>query len=555
MRSVDALIKILATPDIGVATGTLADWATEVSVTPNPSLYVLSTQKATFVKVFGEQGPSTHSTTRPFFEDRQVHGKRDGLTIGFLEWNVPIVKMDEEGRDIISAVIEEIYRRLYVQNFFKHIQRPVDFTNQNTYFRDTAKLLSDCLSMEIIAIREVNDTDDLNCRAFFHYPDQFDDQVDFNGGHDMPPPFRELVSATRSVLLKHGEEQPAVSFEEVDSKNIERYGFLFRGDRHLKNVTAFAIFPIVFGDDFFGVVSCATTAPFKFSALERTVIQTAMQLIGVAISNFRKFHEAKRMTDVIYDQLFSATELEIAQSARHELQNIATEQALHIDELDALTRTTRDKELLLKLKDTGLQLERAISKLRYSGVRAAPKLKGTSVENVWGEATALMKERLNTERIKIKYVGAPLAGDYYADWLREAFLNLLFNSIDAFQNRPKQNRFIALVIQKESEASLSHELDYSDNAGGIAFSKLIVPDPIREANPGMSMEQLIFQPKVTSKKQKKGAGGWGLYLVRQAIRLHGGSISLRSNNKEGCTFRIQIGKDLQDQKIREESKK
>jgi C4-dicarboxylate-specific signal transduction histidine kinase len=133
-------------------------------------------------------------------------------------------------------------------------------------------------------------------------------------------------------------------------------------------------------------------------------------------------------------------------------------------------------------------------------------------------------------------------------------LNLLFNSIDAFRDRPRQNRSITLVVQKESEASHSHVLDYSDNAGGIAFGKLSVPEPIKEANPGMSLDQLIFQPKVTSKKTQKGAG-WGLYLVRQALRLHNGSISLRANSKEGCTFRIQLRKNLQEQSVGEVSKK
>ncbi|MFZ4802860.1 MAG: ATP-binding protein, partial [Chlorobium sp.] len=68
------------------------------------------------------------------------------------------------------------------------------------------------------------------------------------------------------------------------------------------------------------------------------------------------------------------------------------------------------------------------------------------------------------------------------------------------------------------------------------------------ADPGMSQEQLIFQPRVTSNKSQEGRG-WGLYLVRQAIRLHNGSISLRDNSNSGCTFRIQLVKNLQEKKL------
>ncbi len=546
MEVLDAVIKILATPDIDSAMATLSDLSAEIFHAPAPSLFLLSTQQSAFVGVFGKQKGFVYLSNEPLPEERHVVGTRGELVIGFLEWEVPIAQMDDSARRIIGAVIEEIYRRCYVRNFFTYIQRSVDFTNQDTYFRDIAKHLSDILSMEMVAIRQINSTDNLDCRAFFHYPDRFGDRIDFDGD-TMPPPFRELVLDTKRTLFEHKGGKLDVKFELVDPSDTHRFGFLLNDDR-LSYVKAFAIFPIVFGDEFFGVVSCSTTAPFTFSSLEKNVIKSAMRILSVAISNFLRYHEAKRMTDVIHDQLFSTTELEIAQSARHELQNIETEQALLIDELEALSRSARDKGILepvSKLKDSVIKLDAAITKLRYSGVHAAPKLEKTSVAKVWNEAGDLIKERLNMMGIKLRYVGVNLEGYYYADWLREAFLNLLFNSIDAFRDRPRQNRTITLVIQKESDASQYNILDYSDSAGGIAFNKLTVPPPIKEANPGMSQEQLIFQPKVTSKKSQKGAG-WGLYLVRQAIRLHHGSISLRDNSKSGCTFRIKLWKNLQE---------
>ncbi len=555
MKVVDALIQILRTPDIEAAMETLSDIASTISLAPDPTLFVLSTQQAAFVGVFGKRVNVIQPVTQELSDNRHVVGKRDNLIIGYLEWDDPIGALDDKSREIFGAVIEEIYRRIYVRNFFNFIQSPVDFTNQDTYFRDTAKLLADSLGMEMVAIRQINSADNLDCRAFFRYPDRFEDRVDFDG-HNMPMPFRELIAETKKLLSEHSVDPPSVKFETVDPNDVERYGFLFEDD-HLNTVKAFAILPIIFGDEFFGVASCSTTAPFRFSSLEKNATHTAMQLIGVAISNCLKFHETKRMTDVIHDQLFSATELEIAQSARHELQNIETEQALHIYALNTIARTVKDKglpETISKLNDTVLKLGAAISKLRYSGVHAAPRLEKTSVAAVWGEATDLMKERLRMMDIRPRYVGPPLDGYYYPDWLREAFLNLLFNSIDAFGDRPRQNRSITLVVQKESEASQYNVLDYSDNAGGIAFGKLNIPDPIKEANPGMSADQLIFQPKVTTKKGKKSSG-WGLYLVRQALRLHNGSISLRANSKEGCTFRIQLRKNLQQQSIDEMSKK
>ncbi|MFZ4524550.1 MAG: hypothetical protein ACOYOE_03135 [Chlorobium sp.] len=130
------MIKILATPDIESAMQTLSDLSAEIFHAPAPSLFLLSTQQSAFVGVFGKQK-------------------------GFAQ-------MDDSTRRMIGAVIEEIYRRCYVRNFFTYIQHSVDFTNQDTYFRDIARHLSDILSMEMVAIRQINATDNLDCRAFFH---------------------------------------------------------------------------------------------------------------------------------------------------------------------------------------------------------------------------------------------------------------------------------------------------------------------------------------------------------------------------------------------------
>jgi signal transduction histidine kinase len=547
MRIAPSLLEILQTPNVDANARTFLQWAVEATETPNPSLYLLSTQRSAYLKFAGAGGDLYRKKDVRFSERTHIVAKRGNAVIGFLEWSENIHQLASQDRESACAFIEELYRRIYVQNFFSHVRKPVDFTNQDTYFRDTAKLLSDTLSMEIVAIRQINESNSLYCVAFYRYPGEFDSRVDFEGDK-LPPPFLEVIDHTRKVLAEKKAEALHVQFETVDSQNIERYGFLL-DDPLIAEVRTFTVFPIVYGDEFFGVASCATTVPFQFSTLERTTIETAMQLIGVAIGNFTRYHEVKRMADVIHDQLFSITELEIAQSARHELQNIEAEQALLFDELQALIRraNVRDAaigEVISKLHESLDKLSATIVKLRYSGVHAAPKLGKTSVKKIWDEATDLMKQRLKMMDIRTRYVGPELEGYYYSDWLREAFLNLLFNSIDAFRERPKQNRSIMVVANKESPASLFNLLDYSDTAGGIAFSRLTIPDPIREANPNMGPEQLIFQPKVTSKKNRKSAG-WGLYLVRQALRVHRGSVSLRATTKEGTTFRIQIRKDLE----------
>ncbi len=135
MNAVEAMIQILKTPDIEAGMVTLSELVAANIPAPPPSLFLLSTQRAAFVGVFGNQKNSVRTRKLQFFEDRHVEGKREDLVIGFLEWDTPITQMDHCDREIVSAIIEEIYRRTYTQNFFAQIRRPVDFTNQDTYFR------------------------------------------------------------------------------------------------------------------------------------------------------------------------------------------------------------------------------------------------------------------------------------------------------------------------------------------------------------------------------------------------------------------------------------
>ena len=165
MEVLDAVIKILATPDIDSAMMTLSDLSAKIFHAPAPSLFLLSTQQSAFVGVFGKQKDFVYPSNEPLPEERHVVGTRGEFVIGFLEWVEPIAQMDDYSRKIIGVVIEEIYRRYHLRNFFTHIQYSVDFTNQDTYFRDTAKLLSYILNMEVVAIHQINSADNQIGRA------------------------------------------------------------------------------------------------------------------------------------------------------------------------------------------------------------------------------------------------------------------------------------------------------------------------------------------------------------------------------------------------------
>ena len=78
---------------------------------------------------------------------------------------------------------------------------------------------------------------------------------------------------------------------------------------------------------------------------------------------------------------------------------------------------------------------------------------------------------------------------------------------------------------------------YTDTAGGIDPSTLTVPRSRRD----LPLEQLIFEPGVTSKSD---GTGFGLWLVRQILNEHRGSIDLLSH-RGGVSFAIQLPRSAQ----------
>ena len=531
----------------------LENWLRELTGDLSPSIFLLSTQKAVYLQI-QKKGFSQNSRPLNFQFDSGRHlvsRRRQDVVIAFIEVKRGMNVIDEKQQEAISAGLNNLYSRLYLANYFSDVKKPLDFTNRETYFPETAKLISNALGMEMVAIRRVTQEGDLKCLAFFREEVKACD-IGFN--HDsMPPPFKELLDNVKKVLQEDPREieQILPLFEEVIDANNERHSFLTQQPQ-IDKVRAFAVFPIIFEDELYGVISCSTTAPLSFSEVERMTIGTTMQIISISISNYNRYHEAKALEAARNDQLFNMTAVEIAQSTRHELGNILAEQQLQYLKINKNLHSDKNiKPVKEGMDELFVLIERfgeSIQKLKYNTPSNTSQLQMCNLKDIWESAVNLIQQRLDYLNIKVNYVGSDINDMFYPDWLKSAFLNLLLNSIDAYKNRQKkQNRAIRLVIQKSSDQANDYTLDYSDNAGGINFTKLHIPSNIIQENKNMPNEQLIFQPKVTTKKDK-GGSGWGLYLIRRAIDLHKGSINLHANTNDSCTFRINLRKRLTDNK-------
>lgn len=102
---------------------------------------------------------------------------------------------------------------------------------------------------------------------------------------------------------------------------------------------------------------------------------------------------------------------------------------------------------------------------------------------------------------------------------KHLFLNLISNTIDAFNEKGTPNRAIMIRTYKNENFGI---IEFEDNAGGIPRHVI----------------SSIFKPNVTTKADGKGTG-IGLYMSSQIVEKHNGSITVENVN-DGAMFSVSL---------------
>ncbi len=168
---------------------------------------------------------------------------------------------------------------------------------------------------------------------------------------------------------------------------------------------------------------------------------------------------------------------------------------------------------IIKERNTGIQ--EFIQKFKNISKLPMPKIEQIDISNFINDIQIFWKNDLKKQGIafdtiiddKIKYVNADKSQ------LEQVLINIIKNSIEAIGNTG--NGKISLGVSKNVYNKT--EIKITDNGKGIP-SELI---------------DKIFLPFFTSKEQGSGIG---LSLARQIMRLHGGSIFVKSEPEINTTF-------------------
>lgn len=139
----------------------------------------------------------------------------------------------------------------------------------------------------------------------------------------------------------------------------------------------------------------------------------------------------------------------------------------------------------------------------------------------------LVSERLQEKNATVEkqFTGEDIAGHWDALQLRQVFVNVIANAVDASQDgAPVQisTELITLPVDGDGQSSK-------------IYARVVIADQ------GKGMDQVtrdrIFEPFFSTKKRGTGLG---LAIVKQIVEQHGGKISVASEPGEGSRFSIDL---------------
>lgn len=445
---------------------------------------------------------------------------------------------DDEALADLAAIVKLVFFALQEESSRRALQaqsHPIDITGARAdFYAAIARFLRRATGMQFVALRELHlpGDRDLRCTAVagFRSTDQSDfDLVDY-AAHE---PFRLAV-----------EQQKPTFSPDRSVKGLER---LWAGYPQLRDVQSFAVFPISDGSRVFAVLSVASSCRMDFTDTMKEIIGGVARFVGFTLQNRQLYFEKNDLQSSAIETAVALNVVELFSDLAHQLRNALSklQDATEVARL-ATQKSSRAPSETSAYFDTIDRCFDRVSELLHQAndITRVPEAELTreKVSGIWDNALGLVQYRVEKARVTPRLRGDTTI-DVYPVLLRQVFFHLLTNSLKAFAERSRlRGGEISLYVHPGRSAN-SVTLRYVDNAGGINPAQLrnrrrTTDQPISAD----SVHDAIFQRGVTG---SRGGTGYGLWIVRQIVQRHQGSIVLK-NYREGVTFDIDLPTNLKE---------
>ena len=192
---------------------------------------------------------------------------------------------------------------------------------------------------------------------------------------------------------------------------------------------------------------------------------------------------------------------------------------------------SREREAIntIDLIERGIEhLSKLTSDVTQFSRRRELSLSEVDLHDLLEESFDLVADKVQEKQTPVekRFHDATIRGRWDEDLLRQVFLNLLANAVDA--SPPQQ----PVTVTTERAATVS-------SSAGVAGRGELARVVVSDLGAGMdeATSRRVFEPFFTTKK--KGTG-LGLAIARQIVEQHGGTITVESSVGSGTSFTVEL---------------
>jgi len=236
----------------------------------------------------------------------------------------------------------------------------------------------------------------------------------------------------------------------------------------------------------------------------------------------KAYAELKSSEEIIIQQEKLASLGQLAAGIAHEIKNPL---AVILQGTEYMSSSVSD-ELLIdvagRIKNSALRADNIIKGLLRFARPTELNVQSADLGALIDEAVSLVDHQLNKKSIKVsRHYSGILNADIDIDQIRQVFINILANSIDAMDERGRIDIYLEPVTVRDGSRRV--RIKFADTGKGIE------PEHLKR----------IFDPFFTTKR-KTGGTGLGLAITKGIIEKHKGDIAIESQVGTGTAMVISF---------------
>jgi len=307
-------------------------------------------------------------------------------------------------------------------------------------------------------------------------------------------------------------------------------------EQHLGiEIRALMVVPLTTKEQIVGVIAVSTCEPGTYDRQDLNMLQAVAPTLSTAIENARLYEGLKQLlrereetqAQMIHTEKMAALGrlmASIAHEVNNPLQAVQGYVSLSQEKLENSEHADALKRYLSIVSEEVERISDILSRMGEFYRPGRADLRSVDVDTVIEKVLALAGKKLEHSHVTVEHTAAENLPriEANADQLKQVFLNLVINAIDAMPEGG--TLYIRTALEREQTVGESIPL------ARIEFT---------DTGMGMSQDVIdrLFEPFFTTKKEGTGLG---IFISYNIIQAHHGELAVQSKKGKGTTFTVRL---------------